>query len=120
MNDVVPPKSAWRRTLDEIKLSRGCEDERCAGYPPGYARALSFDHRPGATKLFELSQAVSGGRTGRFVRSGASGVNTPRGKITWEAILAEIEKCEVVCKNCHEVRNTDRERGLLKSSETRG
>jgi hypothetical protein len=60
--DVALPRSAWRRTLDEIKLGRGCEDPRCAGYPRSYARVLSFDHRPepGVVKLFEISQAIRG------------------------------------------------------------
>jgi hypothetical protein len=59
-------------------------------------------------KLFEISQAINGGRTGTFVRPGASGVNT-RERITWQMILDEIKKCDVVCKNCHEVRNTERD-----------
>ena len=117
MSDVVPPKTAWRRTLDEIKLSRGCEETRCAGYPRGYPRALSFDHRPepGVLKLFEISQAITGGRTGTFVRRSADGVNSVE-KVTWKAILAEIEKCDVVCKNCHEVRNTERDAQRRSSS----
>jgi hypothetical protein len=112
-HDVAPPRSGWRKTLDEIKLRRGCEDQRCAGYPRGYPRVLSFDHRPepGVVKLFEISQAIRGqGRTGRLVRPGAGGVNTIE-TITWPVILAEIEKCDVVCKNCHEVRNTERDQG---------
>jgi hypothetical protein len=108
IDEAAPPRSAWRRMLNEIKLRRGCEDPRCAGYPEDCPRALSFDHG-GMLKLFELSQAVKGsGRTGRFLRTGPSGIKTKE-RITWQLILAEIEKCDVVCKNCHEVRNSERD-----------
>lgn len=29
-------------------------------------------------------------------------------KSSWEAVLAEIEKCELVCANCHRVRTYNR------------
>jgi hypothetical protein len=113
MADEAPVRSAWRSEIDRIKLERGCEDPGCKGYPKGYPRVLSFDHRVGFgnVKLFELSQAVRGkGRSGRFVRPGADGINVEE-KITWGLIVEEIAKCDVVCKNCHEVRNTERTKG---------
>lgn len=109
MTGEDPPKSAWSATVAQMKLDTGCEDPRCAGYPRNYPRVLSFDHRPGVEKLFEISQAVSGkARSGRFVRPGTGGSKGVLRKVTWQDILAEIEKCDVVCKNCHEVRNTER------------
>lgn len=73
-----------RRTLwvHAIKLERGCADCGYAEHP----EALHFDHLPGYKKLFQVS-----------------GVNLSR-----ETIIAEIEKCEVVCANCHAVRTARR------------
>lgn len=106
----VPVRSAWRGLIDEIKLVRGCEDTRCYGFPPGYPRVLSFDHRPGVEKLFEISQVPRRRRTGAHVpvRGTGGSVAAPQ-RVTWAETIAEIEKCDVVCKNCHEVRNTERD-----------
>jgi hypothetical protein len=52
---------------------------------------LEFDHL--RDKLFNVGQALARRR--------------------WEAILAEIEKCEVVCANCHR-RRTAKRRGALR------
>ncbi|WP_134745488.1 hypothetical protein [Microbacterium sp. Root53] len=51
---------------------------------------LEFDHLPGTDKKFDISRAV-----GASTRS-------------WRAILTEIEKCEVVCANCHRRRTANR------------
>ncbi len=67
-----------------IKLERGCID---CGYRTDPA-ALEFDHLPGCEKLFSISQ----GCTTRSL----------------EKVLAEIEKCEVVCANCHAIRTVTR------------
>jgi hypothetical protein len=72
-----------RESLARIKIRRGCAD---CGYND-LAEALDFDHRPGEIKLFDLSQA--GGRS-------------------WTRVWAEIQKCDVVCANCHRRRTYDR------------
>ena len=46
---------------------------------------LEFDHRDESTKLMSINRM----RTMRY---------------SWEAILAEIEKCDVRCANCHRRR----------------
>jgi hypothetical protein len=74
-----------RPLLDKIKIERGCAD---CGYN-AYACALDFDHLPGQVKNFTLSIAV-------YWRKPLSDIE------------AEIEKCEVVCANCHRVRTANR------------
>ena len=67
-----------REWLAAYKLEKGCAD---CGYN-AHSEALDFDHVED-NKEFGL-----GGRGGQ----------------SWERIYAEVEKCEVVCANCHRVR----------------
>ena len=46
---------------------------------------MDFDHRDPNEKLFGVSDGVNG-------------------KMNWEKILAEIDKCDLVCANCHRIR----------------
>jgi hypothetical protein len=69
----------------EYKLSKGCAD---CGYNTHHV-ALDFDHRPGTEKV-------------RDIKSGAH--------LGWKALLAEIDKCDVVCANCHRIRTANRRR----------
>lgn len=48
-------------------------------------RVLDFDHRDPTTKRLCIAQMLTGGWT-------------------WQAILDEIDKCDVRCANCHRVR----------------
>lgn len=68
--------------LDAIKLERGCVD---CGYRT-HPRALDFDHRDPAFKDEDVAAMV------RQLQ--------PLAKI-----LAEVEKCDVRCANCHRVRS---------------
>jgi hypothetical protein len=69
--------------INKIKLSRGCVD---CGYNL-HPAALDFDHRPGERKRFGVSYAKQ--RTMNIIRK-------------------EMEKCDVVCANCHRVRTEKR------------
>jgi hypothetical protein len=69
-----------RRILDAFKLAEGCAD---CGYAE-YACALDFDHRPGEVKVGGVSSMLAG--------------------CSMERVWAEVEKCDVVCANCHRVR----------------
>lgn len=51
------------------------------------SRVFEFDHLPQFEKKFEIGKAVSGSTR------------------SWKLILTEIEKCEVVCANCHRIRS---------------
>jgi len=75
-------KARWaerRAWLNAYKLKRRCAD---CGYRR-HPEALQFDHRDPASKTFVVSRMI--GRS-------------------WKLILAEIEKCDVVCANCHAIR----------------
>lgn len=69
--------------ISEYKLSRGCAD---CGYKD-HPAALEFDHLPQHTKSFNISKKTS---------------------YDWDSLQAEIDKCEVVCANCHAIRTAER------------
>lgn len=80
---MLKRSSNLRDQLREYKLSKGCVD---CGYR-AHAAALDFDHIDGSTKHFTVAKAVA-----------------------WapEKVWAEVEKCEVVCANCHRIRTNER------------
>lgn len=80
-------KKHYRRQLADIKESAGCFD--CGIKDP---IVLDFDHI--RDKKYNVSQMIRDG-------------------FSWKAILKEIEKCEVVCANCHRIRTHKRRIGLL-------
>jgi hypothetical protein len=53
-------------------------------------RVLEFDHLPQYEKKFEIAKAISGSTR------------------SWVLILSEINKCEIVCSNCHKIRTMER------------
>lgn len=68
-----------REWLIDLKTGRACTD--CGRtYPPA---AMQWDHLPGRVKLGDVSALCT---------------------LSRELILAEIEKCELVCVNCHTMR----------------
>jgi len=72
-----------RNMVAEIKLASGCMD---CGYNTN-ALALEFDHRPGTKKNATVASLM--------YRS-------------WDIILEEINKCDIVCSNCHAIRTFSR------------
>jgi hypothetical protein len=74
-----------RAIIQTIKLTAGCAD---CGYKE-HPEALDFDHVRGE-KLFNISMKAIG---------------------SLKRLLAEIEKCDVVCANCHRVRTAQRRSG---------
>ncbi len=78
----IRAKERRREYLRQAK-SRPCVD--CDVQYPYYV--MDFDHREGEEKLFELNR-----------------VN----RLTMRAIKQEIEKCDVVCSNCHRERTYQR------------
>lgn len=78
-------KRAAKWQLAQIhKLAHGCAD---CGYNAS-AYALQFDHVRGDKKA-NVSDLI-------------------RSDYKWETVLEEIDKCEVVCANCHAIRTKSR------------
>lgn len=51
-------------------------------------RVLEFDHLDPTKKKFSISQAVKLG-------------------FTWSQVMAEVEKCQILCSNCHKKRTAE-------------
>jgi len=75
---------AW---LDSLKEGKACTD--CGGHFPPYV--LEWDHLPGFIKDLVIA-------------------DTRRAAHSRKRILAELEKCELVCANCHRERTFGGER----------
>jgi hypothetical protein len=60
--------------------------------------AMTFDHLPGAEKVDEVSNLIRRRRK--------------------RAARLEVEKCELVCANCHAVRSYERRRGVAQSGQS--
>jgi hypothetical protein len=65
----------YRKRLNEYKSSHGCCI--CSEKDP---RCLDFHHKEGSNKVMTVSQMCSFGK---------------------EKLFSEIEKCVIVCSNCH-------------------
>ena len=76
-----------REYLNKVKLEKGCE---ICGYR-SHPAALHFDHIDPATKSFGIG-------------------DTNRG---WELMFLEIEKCRILCANCHAIHTTEEKHHLL-------
>lgn len=83
-------KNKNRAKIQSIKIERGCIDCGFNRHPA----ALDFDHLPGSSKVNNISNMLT---------------------CSWESIIKEIDKCEVVCANCHRIRTVERK--LSKNSQ---
>ncbi len=87
-------EKSWRfyEWYHALKDGKPCAD--CAqAFPAG---AMQFDHRPGVEKL---------GNVGDLAR-----------RMNRRLVLAEIEKCDLVCATCHAIRTVSRrKRGVAQS-----
>lgn len=63
-----------------LKESAPCMD--CGNFYAHYV--MDYDHRDPSTKVRTVSALVNA--------------------FTWAAVLLEIEKCDLVCSNCHRIR----------------
>ena len=79
----------YRKTRKEFIIqlkNRPCAD--CGKIYPHYV--MDFDHRAGASKVDNISHLVN------------------QNFLTYEEILKEVVKCDLVCANCHRVRTFTR------------
>lgn len=83
--DVRQHRMKHRSALATWKLDKGCAD---CGYNKDPV-ALDFDHINGG-KVASPSQMIGG---------------------SLDRLIDELEKCEVVCANCHRIRSLERSRG---------
>jgi hypothetical protein len=75
-------KQNLKRKLAEIKEASGCVDCGINNHI-----ILDFDHL--RDKKYNISRMIHDG-------------------FSWKAIKKEIEKCEIVCANCHRIRTYNR------------
>src|SRR5688500_11327421 len=79
-----------KNRLGKLLISDCRKAVPCADCRGSFAtQAMDFDHLPGQTKSKNVSLLVSGFST-----------------VT--ALLVEINKCEVICANCHRLRTFER------------
>jgi hypothetical protein len=74
---IAERKKALRKQVEDYKVGRECV--LCGEDHPA---CLQFHHRNRKTKEWDVSQMPSHG-------------------LSWERILGEIKKCDVLCFNCH-------------------
>ncbi|HEV8160070.1 MAG TPA: hypothetical protein VGP58_13630, partial [Pyrinomonadaceae bacterium] len=77
-------KKEQLRAIARERKSQPCAD--CGGIFPFYV--MDFDHRDGEEKKAHISQIVT--------------------QMNLQQLLNEMEKCDVVCANCHRVRTYER------------
>jgi len=78
-------RKAWLKSYDLVQQLKDKPCMDCGNKFPSCA--MQFDHRPGVSKSFDISQ---------------------RGTRSTKAILEEIAKCDLVCACCHAVRTENR------------
>lgn len=71
--------------IRSLKEESPCSD--CGNNYPYYV--MDFDHVSG-DKLYNIGDMLGSKRS------------------SWKALLAEIDKCEIVCSNCHRIRTHNR------------
>lgn len=75
----------WRKE-QKIIFHQWMKDKHCIDCGISDIRVLEFDHLE--NKSFNISEAI--------------------GKLKLDTLLKEIEKCQIVCRNCHAIRTASR------------
>lgn len=82
-------KMVQKRARQE-KLVNYLEDKKCEFCGFSDIRALHFDHIDPSKKEFGIARAINDG-------------------YHWDRTLKEIEKCRILCANCHRIRTAQHE-----------
>lgn len=61
-------------------------------------RVLEFDHVDPATKSFSIARGIAS-------------------TLSWENILAEIAKCQLLCANCHKIKTAEQQNWYKKPAK---
>ena len=85
---LAAKRAKVRQWLSDIKLASGCVD---CGFK-AHSAALHFDHLPQYEKKFNIGWELCN-----------------RSK---DEVLAEINKCEIRCANCHAIKTALRRKGV--------
>jgi hypothetical protein len=79
-----------KRRRDHAALVRELKTKPCTDCGQAYPwYVMDFDHRDGTVKEFDISKGVRRG-------------------LAIARVLAEVEKCDLVCANCHRARTAQR------------
>ncbi len=79
----------------QLKMLIFLSDKKCAHCPENDPIVMEFDHLDASLKEISISEAI--------VRC-----------FSWERIQAEIDKCQILCANCHR-RKTAKDFGFYKT-----
>lgn len=78
-------RSKEQRLIISEKLYGFLTGKECKDCGTTDIRVFEFDHLDPSLKQFNIGNAANQG-------------------VSWERILNEIEKCEIICANCHRIR----------------
>ena len=75
------------KDLLRVKTLEYLKDKSCVMCGMSDPRVLDFDHINPTTKSFGIARAL-------------------HNIMAWEKVLAEIEKCQILCANCHRIKTS--------------
>lgn len=78
-----------RKLMNRQNIFDYMKDKKCYNCNESHIACLQFDHRDGVQKRFNVADATSYG---------------------WSTILKEIEKCDILCANCHHKRTAKQQK----------
>lgn len=76
------------RSQLRVKILDYLKDKKCITCGVDDIRVLDFDHINASEKSFSIARAISDLKS-------------------WDSILEEIKKCQILCANCHRIRTAE-------------